>query len=93
MQVLTDGDGDLALYAKEYFPEAIHTVDVIHVIEYVYKAGECLYDEGSAELKEWVPRIQEMAQEARQMHVVMNNCYRDHAVNNARSLWGFLDEE
>jgi hypothetical protein len=54
VQVLTDGDEDLALYAKEYFPEAIHTVDVIHVIEYVYKAGECLYDEGSAELKEWV---------------------------------------
>lgn len=54
VQVLTDGDEDLALYTKEYFPTAIHTVDVIHVIEYVYQAGECLYNEGSAELKEWV---------------------------------------
>lgn len=54
VQVLTDGDEDLARYTQEYFPEAIHTVDVMHVIEYVYKAGECLHDEGSAELEQWV---------------------------------------
>jgi uncharacterized protein YecE (DUF72 family) len=51
------------------------------------------YDYSNAELGEWVPKIHEMAREARQMHVVMNNCYRDHAVNNARSLWGFLDDD
>jgi uncharacterized protein YecE (DUF72 family) len=50
------------------------------------------YDYADGELKEWVPRIHQMADEAREMHVVMNNCYRDHAVNNARSLWSFLDE-
>lgn len=54
VQLLTDGDDDLACYAKEYFPEAIHTVDVIHVIEYLYKAGECLYAEGSTALAEWI---------------------------------------
>ena len=50
------------------------------------------YDYRDAELQEWVPRIHAMAEEARETHVLMNNCYRDHAVNNARSLWGFLDE-
>jgi len=50
------------------------------------------YDYGDGELKEWVPRIRAMAEETREMHVLMNNCYRDYAVNNARSLWSFLDE-
>jgi uncharacterized protein YecE (DUF72 family) len=50
------------------------------------------YDYADGELKEWVPRVHQMAEGTREMHVVMNNCYRDHAVNNARSLWSFLDE-
>jgi hypothetical protein len=54
IQVLTDGDEDLACYTREYFPTAIHTVDVMHVIEYLHKAGECLYREGSPELAAWV---------------------------------------
>ena len=54
VQLLTDGDEDLACYAKEYFPEAIHTVDVMHVLEYIHQAGECLYKEASAELHSWV---------------------------------------
>lgn len=54
VQLLSDGDEDLACYAKEYFPEAIHTVDVMHVIEYLYKAGECLHREGSPALADWI---------------------------------------
>ena len=44
----------------------------------------------SAELKEWVPKIQGIAEQARETHVLMNNCYRDYAVNNARQLAGLL---
>jgi len=54
VQVLTDGDEDLERYVGEMFPEAIHTPDVIHCIEYVWKAGGCLYKEGSAQLARWV---------------------------------------
>ncbi len=54
IQVVTDGDNDLAAYVKELFPEAIHTVDVFHVTEYLWKAGGCLYKEGSDELEAWV---------------------------------------
>jgi hypothetical protein len=56
IQIVTDGDLDLDCYTKRYFPEAIHTIDVMHVIEKLWTAGECLYPEGSRELKRWVNR-------------------------------------
>ena len=56
IHMVTDGDLDLACYAAEYFPEAIHTVDVMHVTEKIWMAGECLYPEGSDELKAWMKR-------------------------------------
>jgi uncharacterized protein YecE (DUF72 family) len=47
-----------------------------------------LYSE--EELAEWVPRIKELATDSREVHVLMNNCYRDYAVTNARQLAGLL---
>jgi len=38
------------------------------------------------ELDEWVPRIREMAAEAREAHLMINTCYRDQSVVNARLL-------
>jgi uncharacterized protein YecE (DUF72 family) len=38
------------------------------------------------ELKEWVSPIQKLAQEAERVHVLMNNCYQDYAVRNARQM-------
>lgn len=54
IQVLTDGDIDLAAYTKQYFPEALHTLDVMHAVEYVWAAGESFLPEGSPELARWV---------------------------------------
>jgi hypothetical protein len=54
VQVVTDGDNDLERYIKELFPEAIHTIDVFHVVEYLWKAGRVFFKEGSQELMEWV---------------------------------------
>lgn len=56
IQLVTDGDLDLDCYATRYFPEAIHTIDVMHVIEKLWVAGECIHPEGSNELKKWVKR-------------------------------------
>jgi hypothetical protein len=56
IQLVTDGDNDLDCYAKRYFPKAIHTIDVMHVIEKLWTAGECIYEEGSRALKRWVER-------------------------------------
>ncbi len=56
IQMVFDGDRVLALYAKEYFPEAILTLDVIHAIEYLWDAGRSLYREGSQALAAWVAK-------------------------------------
>lgn len=49
------------------------------------------YDYSREELKEWVPRVRELAQQAREVHVLMNNCYRDYAVRSARLLLDLLE--
>jgi len=56
VQIMTDGDKDLSQYAGEFFPEAQHSLDVIHVIEYLWKAGACLHREGSDALRGWVEK-------------------------------------
>ena len=53
VQVLTDGDRDLATLCAEFFPGAEHTVDFYHVAEYVHEAGACFIREGSKELADW----------------------------------------
>ena len=54
VQIVTDGDNDLARLSEEYFPRAEHTIDVWHVVEYLWKAGECLFPEASEQLRAWV---------------------------------------
>jgi uncharacterized protein YecE (DUF72 family) len=49
------------------------------------------YDYSKDELNEWVPRIEDLSSQARETHVLMNNCYRDFAVRNARELGDLLD--
>jgi uncharacterized protein YecE (DUF72 family) len=49
------------------------------------------YDYSQEELAEWVPKISDLAKETRETHVLMNNCYRDFAVRNARELGDLLD--
>jgi uncharacterized protein YecE (DUF72 family) len=50
-----------------------------------------LYSE--EELAEWVPRIREAAKEAREMHILMNNCYANYGSTNARELAAMLEAE
>jgi uncharacterized protein YecE (DUF72 family) len=51
------------------------------------------YEYSEPELHEWVPKIKDISGQARETHVLMNNCYRDFAVNNARQLGDLLDLE
>jgi len=43
-----------------------------------------------AELKEWAPRIRDLADRAATTHVLFNNCYRDYAQVNAQQLAALL---
>lgn len=47
-----------------------------------------LYDE--AELAEWAPRIERLAAEADEVHVLMNNCHGDYSVRNAHQIGEML---
>ena len=38
------------------------------------------------ELTAWVPKIDELAEDAKEVHLLMNNCYGDKAVSNAAQL-------
>jgi hypothetical protein len=54
VQIVVDGAKPLADYAKEFFPDAILTLDVIHATEYLWKAGRSFHREGSKDLESWV---------------------------------------
>jgi hypothetical protein len=56
VQVVVDGELSFGRYAKEYFPDALLTLDSIHAIEYLWKAGRSFYREGSKALEEWVAK-------------------------------------
>jgi uncharacterized protein YecE (DUF72 family) len=43
------------------------------------------------ELREWVPKIKELASRTQQVHVLFNNCNRDKAVVNGRQIRLMLD--
>jgi uncharacterized protein YecE (DUF72 family) len=47
-----------------------------------------LYSED--ELREWAPRIQHLASETSEVHVLFNNCHRDYSVQNARQIGELL---
>jgi uncharacterized protein YecE (DUF72 family) len=44
------------------------------------------------ELDDWVPRIREAARQAKDTHVLMNNCYANYGSTNARELAALLLE-
>jgi len=48
------------------------------------------YDYSDRELREWAPRLRELAADAEQTHVLMNNCYRDYAQRNGQRLQALL---
>ena len=49
------------------------------------------YSYKKKELEEWLPKIREMAERAKEIHLLMNNCYGDKAVNNAAELAELLN--
>ena len=49
------------------------------------------YDYSANELEEWVPKVRDLAEGARETHVLMNNCYENYAVKSARQLASLLE--
>jgi uncharacterized protein YecE (DUF72 family) len=57
----------------------------------VQKRFKYLYSE--EELKQWAPKVEDLAGSAKQTHVLMNNCYRDYAQQNAKELAALLKDQ
>jgi len=57
-------------------------ISVVERFNYLY---------GEDELREWVPKVKELASKTRQLHVLFNNCYEDKAVTNAGQMKLMLD--
>jgi hypothetical protein len=54
IQIVSDGDRAMVPLIRDTFPEAKHTLDIMHALEYLWEAGECLHKEGSPELLAWI---------------------------------------
>jgi hypothetical protein len=54
LQIVTDGDQAMERLVRDFFPEATHTLDIMHALEYLWTAGECVHKEGSPELHQWI---------------------------------------
>lgn len=70
IQIVTDGDEDFETYVRESFPDAMHTLDVMHAIEYLWKAGACVYRKGSEELAVWVEELKTILYAGRTLKLV-----------------------
>jgi uncharacterized protein YecE (DUF72 family) len=55
----------------------------------IYERFGYLYSED--ELREWAPKVEQLAEKASEVHVLLNNCYRNYAQSNARQLADLLD--
>ena len=50
----------------------------------IYERFGYLYSED--ELRDWAPKLRWLAEQAQELHIVMNNCYQDYAQRNAGQL-------
>jgi uncharacterized protein YecE (DUF72 family) len=50
------------------------------------------YHYSASELKDWAPKVANLAEQAQETHVFMNNCYRDYAQTNAQDLMSLLSD-
>jgi uncharacterized protein YecE (DUF72 family) len=57
----------------------------------IYERFGYLYSED--ELAEWAPKVRELGEQAKETHVLLNNCYRNYAQLNARQLADLVDAD
>ena len=73
---------DLAVVRFHGHSEKWQSKDIYERFGYLY---------GEDELRPWVPKVEGLAEQASEVHVLLNNCYRNYAQTNARQLADLLD--
>jgi uncharacterized protein YecE (DUF72 family) len=82
-EVTTDGLAVVRFHGRRRATWAARGVGVTERFRYLYDRHE---------LREWVPRIHALARRVETTHVVMNNCYREYGVQNAKDIATLLTE-
>lgn len=83
VQIVMDGAKRLYTAMQEQFPNAIFTLDVIHVVERLWKLGRKFHAEGSDELKAWVENLKRLVYAGRAKALVkrLRQYLRDVPIN------------
>ena len=76
------GEAMLSAYFEDYHGD----MDVLFAKPGLTAAERFDYSYSKAELGEWLAPIRRLADEANEVHLLMNNCYADKAVRNAAEL-------
>lgn len=75
---LADGSDHIWRLQTNYFPDAEVCLDWYHVIERLWVAGQCFYEPGSAELKQWIGAQTEALRDGR-IDAVLDTLRDGHA--------------
>jgi hypothetical protein len=70
VQIVLDGAKGLKQNLERWFPKAIFTLDVCHVVEKLWSVGHRFHKEGSAELKAWVEDLKTLVYAGRAAELV-----------------------
>jgi len=78
---VVEATSDLALIRFHGHSDKWTSTDIYEKFGYLYSKDE---------LKDWAPKVRQLAQSAGTAHVLMNNCYSDYAQRNAAELVDLL---
>jgi hypothetical protein len=70
VQIVLDGAKGLKDNLEPFFPNALFTLDVYHMVEKLWRVGHRFHKEGSAELKAWVEDLKTLLYAGRAAELV-----------------------
>jgi uncharacterized protein YecE (DUF72 family) len=79
---IVEATADLAVVRFHGHSEKWQSKDIYERFGYLYSEDE---------LRGWAPKVEQLAEKASEVHVLLNNCYRDYAQRNARQLADMLE--
>jgi hypothetical protein len=70
LMFMSDGAPHYVTLREQYFPEATAVIDFYHVCEYLWKAGETVFESGSKELGAFISELKGLLLEGKVIEVV-----------------------
>src|SRR4029079_3908341 len=83
LEVTNDDLAIVRFHGRADDPGAARTGSAAERFNYLYSKQQ---------LRPWAKKLESLADQAREVHALMNNCYQDHGVRNAAELRTMLDD-